>query len=212
MMPEFLGTAMLFIQPEHCVPLQIIPETGSGAGRLGGTPPIEIAPPSGSTGLAYFATLPLVGNPAAHVSIFVSRLEQLMCMRGRVNPSGGIEVCVHYALPRNPSPTPWDSHLSASRLGVLPEADDWIVDDDGSRRIRPGHKLGGRPHLIRTNARLIEDLQQLARRKYIHVAQFDFPGADDATVSGNWPFADGIFSLFASQPYGADDWAWCWDF
>jgi len=119
MIPEYLGTAMLFIQPEHCVPLQIIPETGSGARRLGGTPPIGIVPPSGSTGLAYFATLPLVGNPAAHVSIFVSRLEQLMCMRGRVNPSGGIEVCVHYALPRNPSPTPWDSHLSASRLGVV---------------------------------------------------------------------------------------------
>lgn len=197
---------------ERCIPIQIIENSESGTGFLGGTPPVGISPLTKFTELAYFATLPLFNQTELWVSIFVAGLEQLMSVRGRVNPPGGIEVCVHGALPRNSSPTSWDSPLSAGRLRVLPETDDWIVDDDGSRCIRPGHKLGGRPHLIRTSARLMEDLQQLARRGFIHVAQIDFPGDDDATVSGDWPFADGIFSLFAREPYGADDWAWCWDF
>ena len=49
-------------------------------------------------------------------------------------------------------------------------------------------------------------------QSFVLVAQFDFPSGEDALVAGDWPFADGMFSLFGRRPFGDQDWRWYWDF
>ena len=44
---------------------------------------------------------------------------------------------------------------------------------------------------------------------YLQILQLDFPGGgEDALVSGNWPFGDGMFHLFGKPPFDRDHWRW----
>lgn len=197
---------------ERCLPLRLVDEKNSDDGYLGGLPPVGISPTYAEKRLHYFATLPFAKNPPFYISIFVVDLESLMLVRGVVNSLGYVDIQVHERANRSISHSAYDSTISPCSISVLPESNDWMMDDDGSQLVLPGHKIGGRPCLIRKNSDLLFSLDSLKDKEFFQVCQIDFPGTEDFAVSGNWPFADGIFSLFARPPFGEEDWAWYWDF
>src|SRR6185503_3362689 len=149
------------IDPFVSRPVRIVNGEGSLGTLLGGRPPIGVAP-AGETGhLRYFATVPLTEEPMQLVSIFLADLESLMAVRGRVNPNGLLELVVHAPVQRGSGSSALDSGLSAHGLSVLASASDLVIDDDGTQVIRPGHKVGGRPHLLRASSQLSRALDDL---------------------------------------------------
>jgi hypothetical protein len=94
----------------------------------------------------------------------------------------------------------------------LKEAEDAIEDGDGRAITRSRHKIGGRPCVIRERSQSRRELDGTLRQGFLLVAQFDFPSGEDALVSGDWPFADGLFAILARTTYGDSDWRWYWDF
>ncbi len=194
---------------ERCVPLRIITEADAADGRLGGSPPS--VPGLDVEGLKYFLTVRIAADPERQISVFVAGYDRIAEVRGRVNEAGIVRVVVHEFAARM-SPSNIDSPLSPHGILILPEEDDWLDDEDGGRVVRSGHKVGGRPHFVRETTRLREGMESATRDGFSYVLQVDFPDEDDETVSGPWPFGDGIFGLFARAPYGRSDWRWWWDF
>lgn len=206
---------MRLVSPDSdlaCVPLRIVDGVGAPGAWLGGRPPEGVVPPTSPGVLRYFATVPLATEPALCVSVFVADLEEIMRVRGRVNQTGPLQPVVHSGKPRESVKSAHDSALSEHSLMLLEPADDWVEDDDGQQVVRPEHKIGGRPHLVRERPELLASLEGIREQGYFLVAQFDFPSGQDAVVSGDWPFADGMFALFGREPFAEQDWRWCWDF
>lgn len=199
--PSDLGT---------CVPFRIVGTAELSGGRLGGRPPKGAQPSDPS--LRYFATVPLATEPSLFVSIFVADLEEIMGLRGRVNPAGRVAALTHALAPRTEASSALDSPLSSHALSLQRPDNDWIADEEAERIRRPDHKIGGLPYLVREKSLLREQLDASFERGYHLVAQFDFPGPQDAAVSGDWPFADGMFALMGREPFGESDWLWYWDF
>ncbi len=197
---------------EECVPLRITDANGTEGAMLGGRAPMGIRPRSAQSSLRYFATIPLTIDPALCLSLFVADFKEIVSLRGRVNELGFLSISRHPPLPRSTEPSQSDSALSEHNLWLLEATSDWIEDEEGKRLVRPNHKLGGRPYLVRQKTKLTSDLDELRRIGFIMVAQFDFPTGDDAVVSGNWPFGDGMFALFGREPFSEEDWKWYWDF
>jgi hypothetical protein len=206
---------MRLVSPDSelaCVPLRIVDGVGTLGAWLGGRPPKGITPPVSAEALRYFATVPLVVEPALHVSIFVSDLERIMGFRGQVNEGGVLQAVTHPVMSRESATSKLDSPLSEHSLMLLERTDDWVEDDDGQRVVRPDHKIGGRPHLVRERTELLAALASIRGQGYVLIAQFDFPRGEDAVVTGDWPFADGMVALFGREPFGEQDWRWYWDF
>ena len=178
---------------------------------LGGHAPEGILPASQSEPLRYFATVPIASDPPLFASIFVADLESLMRARGQVNETGLVSIVVHARKQRGAS-SPLNSPLSEHSLLLAEPASDQVEDDDGLLTARSGHKIGGAPHLVRRKTALLAALESLRQDRYVLVAQFDFPHGEDVVVSGDWPFADGMFALFGREPFQEPDWRWCWDF
>jgi hypothetical protein len=92
------------------------------------------------------------------------------------------------------------SALSAHPLLLMPEAPDVEHNGEGGIEIVEAHKFGGRPYCVQEPE--LEGVDELLRRGYFQALQLAFPGArNDARVSGNWPFGDGIFNLFWKEPF-----------
>lgn len=195
----------------RCVPMRIVDSESGGAGLLGGAPPKAVKP-DGADSLRYFASVPFTEDPTQQLSIFVADYGRLVNVRGTLNELGLLDIVVHPPTLRNHEATDLKSGLSSHGIQVLLEVDDWIRDEDGTLVVRSGHKLGGRPHLVRETELLSAAIEKIGAEGFVHIAQFDFPESEDATVSGNWPFGDGIFSLFGRTPFERHDWRWCWDF
>ena len=193
-----------------CIPLQIIDAESDGVcGRIGGRPPQGVYPATG-TASHYFATVPFFRSPILLISIFVGSLVDLLNIKGRVSAPGVVVPIVHPPFPGG-GDLQLASPLSAHWLEALQEVEDRMKNDEGNLVSRPGHKLGGRPHLIRERDGLLDELRQMDMGGFVHLIQFDFPGRMDAPVSGSWPFADGIFNLFGRPPFAPTDWRWFWD-
>jgi len=196
-----------------CIPVRIADGPGCWGAWLGGRPPAGLVPPQGMPMLRYFCTVPLCAEPKLCVSVFVADLEPLMEVRGKVNEVGDFLMpIIHSPTPRQSVPSASDSTLSEHSLVLLDSTEDWEEGDDGHRVIRPGHKIGGRPHLIRERPALVASLGEALKNGYLLIAQFDFPSHADAIVSGDWPFADGLFILLGREPFQKMDWRWYWDF
>ncbi len=189
-----------------CLPLRITNEEKEDDGRLGGAPPQGIGVEAAD--LRYFATVPFAESD--HLSIFVADYDELAENRAVVSALGLVQVVLHSPAQRD-NAADGASLLSAQGLAVLPEAEDWM-EDDGQRLILSGHKIGGRPYLIRNTPELVDGIENARQQGFRQMLQIDFPEATDADISGPWPFGDGIFNLFGRPPFGAQDWKWYWDF
>jgi hypothetical protein len=99
------------------------------------------------------------------------------------------------------------SVLSEHRIVLGDEAPDLVADqsDDGDPRPMSDHKIGGRPYCIQEPE--LEGAEALLNRGLLQLLQLDFPDGRDATVSGSWPFADGLFNLFGAPPFDTFFWA-----
>lgn len=195
---------------DSCLPF-VISDVGVTPGAmLGGRPPAAVTPP-GAEPRRFFATVPVAEDPALFASIFVADMDLLMRCRGEVTNSNLVSIVVHPETGRGVA-TPFDSPLSEHALQLLSPVADAALDDDGVPVPRSGHKLGGRPHIVRPRARLLAELGTLLADGYSQVVQFDFPHGRDAVVSGDWPFADGMFCVLARESSGWSDWRWYWDF
>lgn len=198
---------------QYCLPLRIVDGPGLPGAFLGGRPPRGVAPKPESGPLRFFGSVPLTVEPELCASLFVADLEQLLQARGRLNALGLLEVVIHPAAEeREVDPSPLSSPLSEHGLRLLEPASDRILGDEGEEVFRPGHKIGGRPHLIRVSAQLVDSIEACRAGGFSLAAQFDFPSGDDAAVTGDWPFADGMFALFGRPPFDRENWRWYWDF
>lgn len=195
--------------PETSCPLRIDEDRAEATSFLGGRPPaIETSLPPNCR---YFATVPITSEPHQRVSIYCDDLEKIMPVRGTLANPGLLFPVVHAPVGRQAKASRWDSELSEHALSVLDPMLDW-VEDEGSRVRRAGHKIGGRPFLVREVPSLLAELAAAYANGYSLLVQFDFPSGDDAIVSGSWPFADGVMALFGKDPFGQRDWFWYWDF
>lgn len=200
----------LYPGTSRCRPLRIVRDS-EGTGRVGGSPPEGVGPEWGSAARYYFATFPIYGLQQGRVaSVFTATFRELIPGKGKVNQPGLVQVVSHSPAPRASS-SEWKSPLSAHGLELEAEAPD-VVADEQDLVVRGGHKIGGRPALIRLRASLEESLRQLEPEGFHFHVQFDFPSSRDDRVAGSWPFGDGIVSIFGRAPFGASDWRWYWDF
>ncbi|MGI4790547.1 MAG: hypothetical protein ACRYFS_17050 [Janthinobacterium lividum] len=72
------------------------------------------------------------------------------------------------------------------------------------------HKLGGQPYFVRYKATLVDAIQEIEQQGYRQLLQLTFPGPEDATVAGNWPFGDGQFYLFFKYEKERYHWYYGW--
>lgn len=194
-----------------CLPIQIVDGRSNGGALFGGRPPSGVIPIA--NGLRFFASFPFFSAPETCLSLFVADFDEILELRGRVVELDRLEVLVHSPTSRADSASPHDSNLSEHSLALQSVCEDWVLGDEGEKVVRSGHKLGGSPYLINPRSSLVSELRKTYSEGFRHVAQFDFPSGDDSMVSGDWPFGDGIFSLFGKDPFMAPaDWRWLWDF
>ncbi len=104
------------------------------------------------------------------------------------------------------------SELSAHPIVHGVQISDVVMDEDNNAVIRSNHKVGGQAHVINTSEGLPHAISQLIDEGCYHLLQFDFPDANDAPVSGNWPFGNGIFHLFGKEPLDRCEWHYLWEF
>jgi hypothetical protein len=88
---------------------------------------------------------------------------------------------------------------------------DRCINEHGEDVIRDGHKFWGRPMRIWEDQQLSKSIEEAEEKGYFHFLQIDFPATDPALVRGSWPFADGMFHLYACPPYGDTDWKYFWE-
>jgi hypothetical protein len=180
--------------------------------RLGGRAPEGVSP--ALKGARFFVTLPLTQSGDREFSVFISFDFDEMAEASRklqADGNGLIDVVVHDRSRRSDSDELL-SELSAHPIGIGGESPDWIVAD-GGKIIESGHKIGGRPYFDQPRAAMLQAVDALTSQGFIQFVQIGFPsGANDADVSGDWPFADGMFHLFARMNGEDLDWRCLWDF
>lgn len=193
-----------------CLPMRIVPPTDSiNNGKLGGRPPKGIIPKRGLYSLKYFITVKLSGEENLFISLFVADFENLLGVRGRVNKLGMVENVIHKPQQRENN-SQFQSQISEHDIQIL-ETENDSEEIDKEIIYLSGHKIGGFPHLIRNKNNLENDINKLFENGFLQIVQIDFPGNQDDVVSGDWPFGDGIFSLFGKAPFENENWFWCWD-
>ncbi len=170
-------------------------ESNSGP-RLGGfAPDLETALPL-ARGSQYVLTFPFLQVPQVFVSVFVNGgVDELWkSMNDGLQADDRIVAVRHGATPRGGSDrfaSPLSSHPLV--VGATCEAD--LVDDgEGDRVVSSAHKFGGRPYCIQEPE--LVGAERLLDNGLVQALQLDFPGYADGNVSGDWPFADGLFNLF----------------
>jgi hypothetical protein len=153
-------------------------------------------------------TFPFVADPPLYFSVFVNGplADLWKAMNGGLQMDDRIVVVRHGESLRSDSDR-WKSNLSAHPLLVHPTLEPDMLDDgDGGMVIASGDKLGGRPHCVQDPE--LEGSDALLDQGYVQAVQLDFANQGDALVTGNWPFADGLFNLFAKpDPTSPTYWA-----
>ena len=164
--------------------------------RLGGRAPTLDAMPSLAPGSQYVLTIPFLVEPAVYVSVFVNgSIEVLVKSMNDGLQSDDRIVAVRHGEALRGDSNEFRSDLSAHPLLVAEMLEHDLVEDGaGGRAISSHHKLGGRPYSIQEPD--LDGSEELLGRGYVQALQLDFPGPGDGAVSGDWPFADGLFNLF----------------
>ena len=198
--------------PLLCVPFNVGEGPSDIGPRLGGQPPAGVAPISNDRSCRYFLTVPLIGEPAHDVSVFVrDDARALVTVSSSLQPEGLIEVIVHQPAARSVS-SAYASTLSEHPLVLSAPQADWLRSDDGECIVASFHKLGGRPYFVQRHDTLERAVDRALAHGYDHVLQIDFPAlpGDVAQVAGDWPFGDGLFHLLGRPPLNRGDWLWFW--
>ena len=196
-----------------CIPFRVGEGPSERGPRLGGRAPDKVSPRLDAEGIKYFATLPLSLAGEFEVSIFATYdFDTMSEVTGQVEMQGLVQLVVHEASKRGPDSS-LKSPLSAHPLILGDPKLDVSRSEDGDPEVESSHKLGGRPALIEPS-RAAKSLEKLELQGFTQVAQVDFPVTEgDADVSGNWPFADGLFHILGRAPYRGDqDWRWFFEF
>ena len=61
------------------------------------------------------------------------------------------------------------------------------------------HKTGGVPFFAQLEGTVLRDSLEAMASGYLHILHLDFPSQEDAEFSGNWPFGENVFHVFAKQ-------------
>ena len=84
------------------------------------------------------------------------------------------------------------------------------VEDLGAAAIYSDHKVGGLPFFNQIEGEVGKSLQ-LLRDGFVHLLQITFPSNADSLSSGNWPFGESAFHVFARHDALRDfRFYYCW--
>lgn len=208
---------------KRCRRFHVVDLPSASGPRLGGRAPAEIVPVRPRPVTRYLLTADAWWRSETEFSVFLhGTYEEFLALRGKVQLGGLVEVVVH-GLSRRGSDSAYASELSEHKIvvdseeddveAVEDDSDDGDDDDEDECRVEPisTHKMDGCPYILR-NVNLSTKLCELARSGMVQVIQLDFPAnPGDGNVSGNWPFGDGLFHLFADPKDSKRDWAWFWE-
>lgn len=197
-----------------CLPLTIAREDQPAGGRIGGNPPEGIRPALVTENTRYFATL-ADKEQRAELSIFISMDYDLASQNSLWKNKSTmlsadcplVQCVVHEPKPREEKSN-LESELSGH--GLIVEAERPDSDDPRQNIIWNHHKIGGFPFFNRPRNLLVEQSKALQREGYLHLLQFNFPDAQDGPISGDWPFAEYTFHVFARGAGQQTDFRYCW--
>lgn len=194
---------------DSCRPFSIGSGPSETGPRLGGRAPQSVAPINPR--LRYFLTVPLSGS-SQEMSIFTDPSSAFVFggNAGRILSGGGIEIAIHDSTGRSPDQTSFDSELSAHPIRVGSVEPD-VQDEEGIQRPFSGHKLGGKPYLVKTGGQLEASLQSLIDAGFRQALQIDFPGSEDGPVEGSWPFGTGLFHVMLKITPNEFAWRCFWE-
>jgi hypothetical protein len=185
------------------IPFRILDGESERGARFGGRAPEGAFEGRLRDDAVYVMTLPLAKGPAREISIF-RQGELWDAMNAGLFSDERIVAIVHEPSRRRKDRR-WASHMSEHRIVLGDELDDMNTADDGETKPRADHKIGGRPYCLQEPE--LEGAEALLERGLVQLVQLDFPSADDGDISGNWPFADGMFNLFGAPPFDTVFWA-----
>jgi hypothetical protein len=194
------------LDPSLRRPFRILDGSSDHGPRLGGRAPAFTEAPRLRSIAEYVLTFPFSEDPELFGSVFVNcTFEELLdAMNQGLQRDDRIVTVLHAALPRGRSDN-WRSPLTEHPLRVGEVVADAIDDGQGGVVIASDHKLGGRPDCIQEPE--LEGAVALMESGYVQALQLDFPGPEDGSIAGNWPFADGLFNLFLPVAGGESVWA-----
>jgi hypothetical protein len=155
-------------------------------------------------------TIPIIGHEC-ELSIFLqANLDEIIEQSNEWTPAGVVEPVVHGWSERGEGGS-LDSHMSEHCIVVDAIEADEVPDAAGVIVPKSCHKLGGMPYVYRRE-RIDGDVQRALDAGFRQVIQLDFPNntLDSKTISGDWPFADGLFHLLMRSDEREREWAWFW--
>jgi hypothetical protein len=159
--------------------------------------------------MRYVCTFPISKSPDVEVSIFLTAdFETMLRNFDRVLKNGKVVEAIEHEPSRRGNVLEFESQLSPHPLILLPETADEVPDDEFGLIRHPDHKLGGMPFVPTVSRQ--PDFDDLSFAGFRLVLQLEFPGAKDGNVHGTWPFADGIFYVFAHPLDQIDPWRMIW--
>lgn len=199
------------LDPNHCLPITISEGDSLRGSRIGGTPPRGVFA-SRQEKVHYLLTLQLDKVTALEISVFLLCDWEFIASHPRElfdQGSRHVEIVVHNNSVRDASRLD-NSLLSAHPLDVEPVVVDQLTNEETTPS--SGHKLGGRPYLIKSAPDLVNSLVGIEKKGFRQLLQLDFPGSRDADISGDWPFGDGMFNLFFSPGNSYSSWYYFWQY
>lgn len=176
--------------------------------RIGGLPPLGIAPEFPNERTQYFGTFPIFDGELQEMSIFCSfdyRDPKDPCFITRnIHRAIGSEVvqCLLHPAAERSKESPFPSELEAYRVMVGQETTEPQDLGEGVP-----HKIGGLPFLEYDHPSARGVSADLLGDGYLHLLQWSFPspGAGDCRVKGSWPFANYAFHLYLKVTEGGFD-------
>lgn len=193
------------------IPLRIDASDVLAGARLGGRAPDGCSPRRLGEGARYLATVPLSSDPELEVTVFTSfSFEEMLDAASSIARATQLTDAVAHSPSRRRDDSAFLSELPGYGL-VLGEPQKDIELDQGRAVVRSTHKLGGRPYFMHGDPSLEQEVEALLDAGFRQVLQLEFPGASDAPVEGDWPFADGVFHVLGREPFGPEDWRAFWE-
>lgn len=199
--------------PSVSIPIRVGSGPSDVGPRLGGRAPEGVRPQGGSASTAYLMTLPLGIQPALEASIFLSfDFDGMADAAGDLAPNGPVTVLTHTPS-RRATTREYASNLSEHPLILGVPSNDELTSDTGVRLTKSSHKIGGRPFFLHGEPTIETDVEIAYRAGFRQLVQLAFPGGSgDATVSGDWPFGDGLFHVFVRASQSSFEFLRFWEF